>query len=81
MNEPTLLPVIPEPTIDAEAIAFVETILAAMKAGTVTAFAIVAKEDGYSRWSSVRAYNNRDRYNLIGQIQCVINELVDLEAL
>ena len=51
-----------------DAVAQLEEILAAVKDGRVVAFAIVAKEAGYARWSSWRAPIASDRYNILGQL-------------
>lgn len=77
MSEPLEL-VLPKPVIDAQAIQTVEEVLAGMKAGRVSALVIVAKENGFARWSSVRAYVQSDRYNLIGQLTAVIQQLVEM---
>lgn len=70
---------VPKPrVVDDAAIQVVEAILAGMKAGRVTALAVVAKEDAYSRWTCSRAYTNADRYNLIGQLHSVIHDLLNL---
>lgn len=68
----------PQPMIDAEALLSFLEVYEAMKRGSVTAFVIAAKQDGFNRWSFFRAYTHGDRYNLIGQLQCVISELAEI---
>lgn len=71
---------LPPPMIDEQGIATLEEILAGAKAGTVTAFAIVAKDAGFATWQCVKAYRNADRFNLMGQLVSAMNRLDRLES-
>jgi hypothetical protein len=66
-------------TIDDKGIALLEEILAGAKAGTVTAFAVAAKDAGYAVWTGARAYRNVDRFNLMGQLHSLLNVLDQME--
>lgn len=57
------------------AVASLEEFLAAVKDGRVVAYAIVAKEAGYARWSSWRAPIVSDRYNILGQLAALTSEV------
>lgn len=63
--------------LDAKSIESLEEILTAVKEGRVTAFAIVAREAGYARWSSWRARLRSDRYNILGQLTALTIEIVN----
>lgn len=79
-TEPAVVFVPPRaPVIDESGIALLEDILAAAKAGTVTAFAIAAKDAGFAVWSGQRCYRSDDRLNLMGQLQSLIIDLHEME--
>ncbi len=63
--------------LDASAAETLQEILDAVKDGRVTAFAIVAKEAGFSRWSSWRGRVAADRYNLLGQLSALSAEIAN----
>lgn len=67
------------PIIDESGIALLQEILDAAKAGTVTAFAVAAKDAGFATWRGKRCYRNGDRYNLMGQLQSLIIDLDGME--
>jgi hypothetical protein len=61
--------------LDPAAIRSLEEILEAVRAGRVSAFAIVVKENGWARWSSWRGKRSVDRYNLLGQLAALTAEI------
>jgi hypothetical protein len=69
------LPVKPTPVVDDEAIKQFEAILAGIRDGSVRSFAVVAKQNGFSRWSSVRHLDSGDDYNIIGQLTAIIGQI------
>jgi hypothetical protein len=71
----TPLPVKPPPVVDIGAIEQMESILAGLRDGTVRSFAVVAKQDGFSRWSTARHLDKGDAYNIVGQLTAVIAQI------
>lgn len=61
--------------ISEESIAALEEFVTAAKEGRITAYAIVAKERGYSSWISWRGAVSSDRYNLLGQLAQISTEI------
>jgi len=71
----------PRQKIDGNAVASLQEIIAGIEDGTVTGFAIAAKQDGFSRWTVFRAMTNADRYNLLGQLQLFTADLLAREEM
>lgn len=79
MTDPVLYVQPRDPVIDPSGIAFLQEILDGAKSGTVTAFAIVAKDAGFATWRGKRCYRNADRFNLMGQLQSLVADLHEME--
>lgn len=71
-------PTVREP-VPENRIAALEEILAEMKAGRISGFAFVAKQDGYCTWFGWWAPKRADAINVLGQLQLVQRDIVNAE--
>lgn len=61
----------------ADSVKTLDEMVANIHAGKVTAFAIVVKEDGFSRWYAWSCKTSSDCANLLGQIEGLKSLLVE----
>lgn len=63
-------PIRPSP-LRGRSVKTLDEIVSDVHAGRVTAFAIVAKSDGYSRWYTWSAKSTSDAVNILGQLEAI----------
>ena len=78
-KKPIPFPVQRSRTLGEDVVEGMEIIIEGIRDGSITALAVAARQDGYGRRGVYgTAITEGDRINIIGQLHCLINDLVKL---